>query len=435
MNGYAPNRRRRCCRMNLNDVIPVHPKLEPVLALLDRADHPENRLRCVHIAGTNGKGSTAHLIASALAAAGYRVGLYTSPHLLSPCERIKIITRDGFRCIPLARITDYLGADGILHRADVQGRASFFEQMTALAFIYFAEQQVDYAVIECGLGGELDATNILQPENVALSVITNIGMDHCDLLGFTIGDIARQKAGIIKAGVPLVVGESGEESDEVFLQRAQQCGILGEGLETTGCRIWFADQCGYLYRERKKYAAFSPLIADYEQKNLQTAYVALRALQQTNATIADGFRHVVTRTGLYGRFQQMAAQPLTIFDAGHNPAAVAAYIAQLRRMQYSEDGYRRLHIVFGMVADKDIDAVLRLLPKDACYYFTQPESERALPAAQMAERWQTVQGNDSLPCMVCQSARDALHAAQAAADPEDIIFIGGSFYLYSSLFA
>ncbi len=400
----------------------------------------------IHVAGTNGKGSTSHLIASALAAAGLRVGLYTSPHLVSFCERVRVIEpmangqkpKAKPRLIPEAYVADFVGSHQALFE---QLQPSFFEITTAMAFCWLAEQQVDIAVIEVGLGGLLDATNIVTP---VLSVITNIGLDHTDLLGHTLAEIATQKAGIIKPGVPCVIGESHPETTPVFLSKAAECGILGEGLETTDCRLWFADQCEFLRRQRLRVAPYCELHGDYQQRNLQTAYVALMAIRNipptangqwliANQAIADGFANVVKYTGLRGRWETISTSPLTICDTGHNSHGIATYVKQLKeiRNQKSEIRNCALRIVFGMVADKDIDAVLRLLPADAVYYFTQPASHRALPAADLLARWRAVHPT---PYTIHQPAAfptvtEALQAARAAAAPDDVIFIGGSNYV------
>ena len=399
----------------------------------------------VHIAGTNGKGSTSHLIASCLASAGYKVGLYTSPHLVSFCERVRVIEKSevrgqksDFRYIPETYVAQFVEAHQALF-AELQ--PSFFEITTAMAFCWLAEQQVDVAVIEVGLGGLLDATNIVSP---VLTVITNIGYDHTDLLGHTLAEIATQKAGIMKPGVPCVIGETHPETEQVFLARARECNILGEGLETTDCRIWFADQCGFLRRQRQRLAPDCQLHGDYQQKNLQTAYVALMALrnysqlttirlpstlnsQLSTKAIADGFANVVTYTGLRGRWETLCEHPLTICDTGHNSHGISTYVEQLKKCQLSIVNCQ-LHIVFGMVADKDIDDVLRLLPTDATYYFTQPASHRALPADELLQRWLAIHSGHKT-CQAIACIQDALRAAQHAASPDDCIFIGGSNYV------
>lgn len=399
--------------------------------------HPQSStLNCpvIHVAGTNGKGSTSHLIASALAASGLKVGLYTSPHLVSFCERVRVIeqansTHQTSNITPHLISEDYVARFVEEHQSlFAQLQPSFFEITTALAFCWLSEQQVDIAVIEVGLGGLLDATNIVTP---VLSVITNIGMDHTDLLGRTLARIATQKAGIIKPGVPCVIGETHPETAPVFLSKAAECSILGDGLETTDCRLWFADQCEFLRRQRLRLAPDCELHGDYQQRNLQTAYVALMALSQLStlnaqraplhSSIRDGFAHVVTYTGLRGRWETLAARPLTICDTGHNSHGIATYVEQLRRIG------KPMHIVFGMVADKDIDHVLPLLPAEAAYYFTQPASHRALPAGQLLAKWQAL--HPASRAQAFSSIDEALACAQAAAYPDDLIFIGGSNYV------
>ncbi len=403
---------------------------------------PNCQFPVIHVAGTNGKGSTSHLIASALAASGLKVGLYTSPHLVSFCERVRVIENKRPRLVPEYYVAEFVGNHKSLFE---QLHPSFFEITTAMAFCWLAEQQVDVAVIEVGLGGLLDATNIVTP---ILSVITNIGLDHTDLLGHTLAEIAEQKAGIMKPGVPCVIGESHPETMPVFLKRAEECGILGEGIETTDCRLWFADQCEFLRRQRLRYAPDCELHGDYQQKNMQTAYVALKAISSqrseirnqkseiSNQAIAEGFANVVKFTGLRGRWETLSESPLTICDTGHNSHGIATYVAQLYNLTNrqsivnSQSVNRQLYIVFGMVADKDVDAVLRLLPADAVYYFTQPDSHRALSAAELLARWQAVQQSAiSNQASAFPTVAEALAAARAAATPDDVIFIGGSNYV------
>ena len=251
------------------------PGLENTRRLMAHLDNPHERFASVHIAGTNGKGSTSHLIAASLQCAGYRVGLYTSPHLVDYRERIRI----NGAMIPKEEVVRFVED----HRAFLEEvKPSFFETTMALAFWYFAKEQVDIAVVECGLGGRLDSTNIITP---LLSVITNIGFDHTEFLGDTLAKIAYEKAGIIKPGVPCVIGETHPETMPVFLAKAKECGILGEGLETTDCRIWFADQCGYLRRKRLRDIPDCQLHGIYQEKNMQTAYVALCALKDRLTTV------------------------------------------------------------------------------------------------------------------------------------------------------
>ena len=416
-----------------------------MMAALHHTPYTIHHTPVIHVAGTNGKGSTSHLIASVLAASGLKVGLYTSPHLVSFCERVRVIENKIPRLIPEQYVADFVSSHQALFD---ELHPSFFEITTAMAFCWLTEQQVDIAVIEVGLGGLLDATNIVTP---VLSVITNIGFDHTDLLGHTLAEIATQKAGIMKPGVPCVIGETHPETMPVFLAKAEECGILGEGLETTDCRLWFADQCEFLRRQRLRVAPDCQLHGDYQQRNMQTAYVALAALNQLSmgnqsainrqlsiaqSSIADGFAHVVTYTGLRGRWETLCEHPLTICDTGHNSHGISTYLKQLNNLVNSQSIVnrqsvnRQLHIVFGIVADKDVDAVLRLLPADAIYYFTQPNSHRALPATDLLAKWRALhpQIEDDRQTTY-PTIPEALQAARDAASPDDVIFIGGSNYL------
>ena len=411
------------------------PGLDNTYRLMAHLGNPHERLRAVHVAGTNGKGSTSHLIASALQAQGYKVGLFTSPHLVDFRERIRI----SGEMIPEETVVQFV-AD---HRAFLDElRPSFFETTMALAFWYFAQQQVDIAVVEVGLGGRLDSTNILTP---LLSVITNIGIDHTEFLGDTLAQIAGEKAGIMKPHVPCVIGETHPETQEVFLARAGACEILGAGLETTDCRLWFADQCGYMRKRRLKEAPECQLQGVYQDKNQQTAFVALQVLRNicgielSKESIAKGFAVVCTLTGLRGRWEVLSQKPLTICDTGHNGHGVRYVAEQLRTtLNNSTPFYTTLnnstpslHFILGMVNDKDIDTVLGLLPTEAVYYFTQPATSRALPAEELLRRWQQLHpiANTQSPISAYPTVREALAAAQEAATADDIIFIGGSNYV------
>lgn len=401
------------------------PGLDNTYRLMAHLGNPHERLRAVHIAGTNGKGSTSHLIAATLQAQGYKVGLFTSPHLVDFRERIRI----SGEMISEDKVVEFVKHN----RAFLdEVHPSFFETTMALAFWYFAEQQVDIAVIEVGLGGRLDSTNILTP---LLSVITNIGIDHTEFLGTTLAQIANEKAGIIKSHIPCVIGETHPETQEVFLNRARECDILGNGLETTECRIWFADQCGYMRRRRMKEAPTCQLKGYYQEKNQQTAFVALQVLYNycditiSPEAIATGFAQVCTLTGLRGRWEILSESPITICDTGHNSHGIRYVVEQLK----TENGKRetengKLHIVFGMVADKDIDVVLSMLPEEAVYYFTQPATSRALPASQLLARWQSLHPAHQA-CHCFGSVATAITTAQKEASNEDIIFIGGSNYV------
>ena len=392
------------------------PGLDNTLRLMAHVGNPHEHLRAIHVAGTNGKGSTSHLIAAALQASGLKVGLFTSPHLVSLTERIRI----NGQPIPEADVAAFIEQNKDF--LDTL-QPSFFETMTALAFAYFVQQQVDIAVVEVGLGGRLDSTNVLTP---ILSVITNIGLDHTEFLGNTLPKIAREKAGIIKPGVPCVIGETHPQTMNVFIERAQECGILGEGLETTDCRIWFADQCGYLRRCRLREAPNCELKGNYQEHNLQTAYVALKALSNQYSAfsiplsaIKNGFAHVCSMTGLRGRWETLCEQPLTICDTGHNSHGLQYVAKQLRELTNPH-----IWIVFGQVNDKDSDISLRLMPQGEKYHyiFTKPDTQRARSAEEMLELW----GKEGI---AIDSPEEAISYAQQHAAPEDAIFIGGSNYL------
>ena len=381
------------------------PGLENTLRLMAQVGNPHERLKAVHVAGTNGKGSTSHLIAVALQASGLRVGLFTSPHLVSLTERIRI----NGRPIPEGEVAAFVEK----HRPFLdQLQPSFFETMTALAFDYFVREQVDIAVVEVGLGGRLDSTNVITP---ILSVITNIGFDHTEFLGNTLTKIAREKAGIIKPHVPVVVGESHPQTINVFIGRAQEC----------EAELVFADQCEYLRRERLRYAPECELKGIYQEQNMQTAFVALRALHIPHASISEGFAHVCSMTGLRGRWEMLAERPLTICDTGHNSHGLQYVARQLKQLANPH-----VWIVFGMVNDKDTDIVMRLMPsgEQFRYIFTRPDTQRARSAEEMRTLWQGAKGQEN-EAMCIDRPEEAIAYAQAHAAPEDAIFIGGSNYL------
>ena len=380
------------------------PGLENTLRLMEHVGNPHTQLRAIHVAGTNGKGSTSHLIAAALQAAGYKVGLFTSPHLVSLTERIRI----NGQPIPEAEVAAFVTQ----HKAFLdEVQPSFFETMTAMGFAYFVQEQVDIAVVEVGLGGRLDSTNVLTP---ILSVITNIGLDHTEFLGNTLTKIAKEKAGIIKPGVPVVIGESHPQTMNVFLAKAQEC----------GSDIYFADQCEYLRRTRLKVAPECELHGLYQEHNLQTAFVALRAMYNVQFTIyhsqiAEGFAHVCSMTGLRGRWETLCEKPLTICDTGHNSHGLQYVARQLKELTNPQ-----VWIVFGMVNDKDTDIVMRLLPQGERYHyiFTRPNTQRARSAQEMLDLW----GREGI---AIEDPEAALTYAQIHATEEDAIFIGGSNYL------
>ena len=375
------------------------PGLENTLRLMAQVGNPHLHLKAIHVAGTNGKGSTSHLIAAALQAAGYKVGLFTSPHLVSLTERIRI----NGQPIPEDEVVAFVTQ----HKAFLDElQPSFFETMTAMGFAYFVQEQVDIAVVEVGLGGRLDSTNVLTP---ILSVITNIGLDHTEFLGNTLTKIAKEKAGIIKAGVPVVIGESHPQTMNVFLAKAQEC----------GSEIYFADQCEYLRRTRLQVAPECELKGLYQEHNLQTAFVALRAISLQYSVIREGFAHVCSMTGLRGRWETLCEKPLTLCDTGHNSHGLQYVARQLKELTNPQ-----VWIVFGMVNDKDTDIVMRLMPQGERYHyiFTRPNTQRARSAQEMLDLW----GKEGI---AIEDPEAALTYAQTHATEEDAIFIGGSNYL------
>ena len=375
------------------------PGLETTLRLMAHVGNPHLQLQAIHVAGTNGKGSTSHLIAAALQASGRKVGLFTSPHLVSLTERIRINGVPIPEEVVAAFVTEHKDFLDAL-------QPSFFETMTALGFWYFVQQKVDIAVVEVGLGGRLDSTNVLTP---ILSVITNIGLDHTEFLGNTLTQIAREKAGIIKPGIPVVIGESHPQTMNVFLAKAQEC----------GSEIYFADQCEYLRRTRLKTAPECELKGNYQEHNLQTAFVALRELGIKNEEIRKGFEKVCTMTGLRGRWEVLQEQPLVICDTGHNSHGIQYVARQLKDLQTNH-----IWLVFGMVNDKDTEVVMRLLPAGERYHyiFTRPNTSRARSAQEMLRLW----GKEGI---AIEDPQEALNYALDHAAPEDAIFIGGSNYL------
>ena len=375
------------------------PGLENTLQLMAHVSNPHAWLKAIHVAGTNGKGSTSHLIAAALQASGRKVGLFTSPHLISLTERIRINGQPIPEETVAAFVTEHKDFLDTI-------QPSFFETMTALGFWYFVQQKVDIAVVEVGLGGRLDSTNVLTP---ILSVITNIGLDHTEFLGNTLTQIAKEKAGIIKPGVPVVIGESHPQTINVFLSKAQEC----------GSQIYFADQCEYLRRTRLKVAPECELKGIYQEHNLQTAFVALRAISIQYSAIREGFAHVCTMTGLRGRWEIIRKEPLVICDTGHNSHGLQYVARQLKELPNPH-----IYIVFGMVNDKDTEVVMRLMPAGERYHyiFTRANTQRARSAQEMLALW----GKEGI---AIDDPQEAFAYAKAKAKAEDAIFIGGSNYL------
>lgn len=381
--------------------------LENTWALDEHFGHPHRSFRSIHIAGTNGKGSCSHTLAAILQEAGYKVGLYTSPHLIDFRERIRV----NGQPVPEAYVIRFVEEE----RAFFEPlHPSFFELTTAMAFRYFAEEKVDVAVVEVGLGGRLDCTNIIRPD---LCIITNISLDHVQFLGDTLEKIAGEKAGIIKPGIPVVIGETTPETRPVFQKKAEE----------VGAPIHFAEEEVKEVHPDWEYE----LKGFYQEKNRRTLWAALPLLQEGGYQISEsdiqaGFAHVVELTGLMGRWQKLQEHPTVVCDTGHNVGGIQ-YIAEQLRWQV----FRRLHIVIGMVNDKDVRGVLALLPREATYYFTQASVKRALPAGQLAR----LAAEAGLQGTCYPDVPSAVRAAQKESLPEDFIFVGGSSFIVADLLA
>ena len=382
--------------------------------------HPHRKFKTIHVAGTNGKGSCSHTLAAILQSAGYKVGLYTSPHLVDFRERIRINGK------PVSReyVIDFVEN----HRAFFEPlHPSFFELATAMAFNHFAEQQVDVAVIEVGLGGRLDCTNIIRPD---LCVITNISFDHIQFLGDTLAKIASEKAGIIKPNIPVVIGETTPETKPVFQEKARQENAPIHFAEEEQLLISSLQKNGKNFYNTRDYPHLEGELGGLCQlRNTNTLLSAIRILQKKGYNIKEshvreGFAHVCALTGLMGRWQKLQENPKMVCDTGHNKAGIQYIVEQL-----SHQTYRQLHIVIGMVNDKDISGVLTLLPKDALYYFTRASVSRALSETEV----QRLAGEAGLKGKNYPSVREAVQAAQASASPEDFIFVGGSTFIVADL--
>ena len=367
-------------------------------ALDEHFNHPHTKFKTIHVAGTNGKGSCSHTIAAILQAEGYRVGLFTSPHLVDFRERIKV----NGDCISQEYVMDFVENERSFFEPL---HPSFFELTTAMAFKYFADSHVDIAVIEVGLGGRLDCTNIITP---ILSVITNISFDHTQFLGDTLEKIAKEKAGIIKRDIPIVIGETTPETRNVFIQKAKEM----------NAPIYFAEE----YNNPIANELDFELKGSYQLKNKQTILCAVShlPLSISPSSIKEGLSHVVELTGLMGRWQTIRERPTVICDTGHNVGGWQ-YLSQ----QIKSQPCKNLHIVFGMVDDKDIDTVMNMLPTNATYYFTQAQTKRAIPANIVKEKGK----EHHLKGYVFPQVADAYKAALHHANEDDFIFVGGSSYI------
>jgi dihydrofolate synthase/folylpolyglutamate synthase len=398
--------------------------LTNTLRLCEAAGNPQQQFKSVHIAGTNGKGSTSHMLAAILQSAGHKTGLYTSPHLKDFRERIKIngeMVSEDF-------VIDFTEQ---IKPVIEEIEPSFFEITVAMAFTWFAQQEVDIAVIEVGLGGRLDSTNIITPE---ISVLTNIGYDHINLLGNTLPAIAGEKAGIIKAGIPVVVGETLPETKPVFVQKSQ---LLNAPITFANETRWIAD-----WRQEKQHLVVT--VADkhtderteyalqltglYQTKNLLTVLQAIQILKKDwnveTRHVHKGLEHVKQLTGLHGRWDVIREHPYTVLDVGHNEDGIKQITEQLEHCNF-----QKLHIIIGMVKDKDILKILSLLPKYAHYYFTKANIPRALPEDKLAEQAAIIHLNGHYYSTPNQALQQAINVAHA----EDMILVCGSVFIVGEI--
>lgn len=375
--------------------------LTNTLLLCKHLNHPETKFKSVHIGGTNGKGSTSSLIASVLQEAGYKVGLYTSPHLVDFRERIKI----NGEMISEAFVINFIDTNKSFFEAN---KLSFFEMTVGMAFDYFAKKQVDVAIIEVGLGGRLDSTNVITP---LISVITNIGWDHTNLLGNTLEQIAFEKAGIIKKEVPVVIGEFTNETKPVFISKAQN----------EKAPIYFASEEDIPVLE-------SDLKGNYQIHNKKAAYKALQLLKSTfeisDKAIENGFLNVQKNTGLLGRWSVLSQKPLIVADTAHNKNGLEIVMQQVHQQTFNT-----LYMVFGVVNDKDIDSIIPYLPKNAVYFLAKPNVPRGLDAEILKQKLVSSGFN----CETFNSIQQAYTHAKKVAQPDDMIYIGGSTFVVAEV--
>lgn len=390
------------------------------IRLCEALDNPHKKFKSIHVGGTNGKGSVSHLVASILQAAGYKVGLHTSPHLKNFTERIRVNGQEADKNF----VVDFINRTKPLIE---EVKPSFFELSVVMAFDYFAREHVDIAVIEVGLGGRLDSTNVITPE---LSIITNIGWDHTDILGDTLEKIAFEKAGIIKKGVPVVISERQSVVESVFINKAEEL----------HAPLVFASDHYVVKRMGDLISVFQdddllldavsiPLTGNYQNQNLKGVVAAVDQLNKLNFNISkdalkNGIENVTTTTGLKGRWQKLGDEPLIICDTGHNVDGMREVVAQIK-----EQSYKKLHMVLGMVSDKDIHAVLQVLPKDATYYFCQAKIPRALDADTLSARAATL----GLKGVAIPDVNTAIAQAKLSASKSDFIFIGGSTFVVAEI--
>ena len=399
--------------------------LDNTIALLELLKNPHHHFKSVHIAGTNGKGSIAHMLASIFQTAGYKTGLYTSPHLTDFRERIKI----NGQMISEEKVINFVEK----YKSSFEAiKPSFFEMTVGMAFQYFADEKVDIAIIETGMGGRLDSTNLISPE---LCIITNIGFDHMQFLGNTLEKIAGEKAEIIKSGIPVVVGKKQLETQQIFIEKAnqQQTKVLfaedhfdaklltNSNLEYSKCDIWRESE---LYIEQLK----SPLLGEYQVENIVTAIQAAELLAKKygfNAgVIKEGIENVISNTGLKGRWQILSKNPLTICDTGHNKDGITAVVNQLKSIRCNQ-----LHFILGFVNDKNISELLNLLPHNATYYFCKADIPRALNEKELEKQAHKA----GLRGKSYGSVIEAYNSAVNNATSNDMVFIGGSTFVVAEV--
>ncbi len=398
------------------------PDLKNTIQLCELIGNPQNNFKTIHVAGTNGKGSTSHLLASIFQEAGYKTGLYTSPHLKDFRERIRV---NGEK-ISRNFVVDFIKNNKV-NAEEI--KPSFFELTVAMAFSFFHEEEVDFAIIETGLGGRLDSTNVITPE---LSIITNISLDHQNLLGKELSTIAGEKAGIIKEGIPIVIGERESETDFVFIEKAkkEKSKIIFASDDYSTSKVKTIDNYIIVNVMNKEEIIFpelkSALIGNYQLKNISTVIASVEIINENkiadlpNTAVYEGIKNVVKNTFLMGRWQILNKKPLIVCDTAHNESGLKLVMEMIE-----SSTYRNLHMVFGMVNDKDVDKVLAMLPQNAIYYFCKANIPRALDVLELEEK----AGKFNLVGNVFNDVPSALNSAKNNAQIDDMIFIGGSTFI------
>jgi len=401
--------------------------LDNTIALCNLLGNPQDKFKSIHVAGTNGKGSTAHFLASIMQEHGLKTGLYTSPHLVDFRERIRI----NGKMVPKEFVIEFVSN----HKSEFENiKPSFFEMTAGMAFDYFAEEEVDIAIIEVGMGGRLDSTNVIAPE---ISVITNIGFDHMQFLGRTLRDIAKEKAAIIKRGIPVIIGEKQEEVSDIFIEKANTEGsdilYASDYLQSANERMMGNGMAIDILKNDEIFIPdlYCPLSGKYLIKNIITSIGIVEAFNRTGHEISidlirSGIDNVTKNTGLRGRWQVIADKPLTICDVGHNYNGLKMTMQQLGGLSY-----KQLHFVLGSVNDKELEGILKLLPPDAIFYFCKPDIPRGLDEHELMKLAQ----NAGLSGEAFDSVKNAYSAAKAGAKRDDIIFIGGSTFVVAEALA